>query len=186
MTFNEILTIRFEIKQERIKKLKKKNDSNKEILEFLAQCAIFFSLIFSIFIPILFFSFGFLNFIIGIVLFFFFVIISFLPIIRPLEKTEKLDKKIKNDKYNNFLTKTRYSIVFAKIKNCNFEEFKDNKSIILQYMKNLPIKQQEEAIEMINRKIDLHENRLQKIEERIDNSTSFNTVPRNKNVLKSI
>lgn len=186
MTFNEILTIRFDLKQERIKKLKKKNDSNKETLEFLAQCAIFFSIVFSVLIPIFFLSFGFFNLIIGIVLFFFFAILSFIPLIKPLEKTEKLDKKIKNDKYNPFLTETRYSILFDKIKNCSFEEFKDNKSIIIQYMKNLPIKQQEEAIEMINRKIDLHENGLQKIEERIDNSTSFNTVHRNKNVLKSI
>ena len=186
MTFNAILTIRFEVKQERIKKLKKKNDKNKEALEFLGQCSVFFSFVFSIFIPILFFNLGFLNFIIGIGLFFFFAIISFLPLMKHFEKTEKLDKKIKNDKYKPFLIKTRYSIVFDKIKNCNFEEFKDNKSIILQYIKNLPIKQQEEAIEMINRKIDLHENGLQKIEERIDNSTSFNTAHRNNNVLKSI
>lgn len=186
MTFNEILTIKFDIKQERIKKLKKKNDKNKEALDFLGQCSVFFSIIFSILIPIFFFNFGFYNFIIGIVLFFFLAIISFFPLINHLEKTEKLDKKIKSKQYNVFLTETQFSLLFSKIKDCNFEEFKDNKSIILQYIKNLPIKQQEEAIEMINRKIDLHENGLQKIEERIDNSTSFNTVHRNKNVLKSI
>ena len=60
---------------------------------------------------------------------------------KNFEKTEKLDKKIKSEKYNIFLEKTQYSLVFDKIKNCNFEEFKDNKSIILQYINNLPIKQ---------------------------------------------
>ncbi len=185
MTFNEILTKKFEVKQKRIKKLRIKNDSNIDTLDFLGNCGLFFSLCFSILIPF-FLDFGFINLIFGVIFFFIFAFISFIPLMKNFEKTEKLDKKIKSEKYNIFLEKTQYSIVFDKIKNCNFEEFKDNKNIILKYIKNLPLKQQEEAIEIMNRKIDLHENGLQKIEERIDNSTSFNTAHRNNNVLKSI
>jgi len=140
MTFNEILTKKFEVKQKRIKKLKIKNDSNIDTLDFLANCGLFFSLCFSIFIPF-FLDFGFMNLIFGVIFFFIFAFISFIPLMKNFEKTEKLDKKIKNEKYNIFLEKTQYSLVFDKIKNCNFEEFKDNKSIILQYIKNLPIKQ---------------------------------------------
>ncbi len=140
MTFNEILTKKFEVKQKRIKKLRIKNDSNIDTLDFLGNCGLFFSLCFSILIPF-FLDFGFINLIFGVIFFFIFAFISFIPLMKNFEKTEKLDKKIKNEKYNIFLEKTQYSLVFDKIKNCNFEEFKDNKSIILQYIKNLPIKQ---------------------------------------------
>lgn len=184
MTFEEIFNARFDLKQRRIKEIKEKNDQNKKNFNILGEVFVGFSLLLAIFITILFFSLGFFNFLIGIVLFIFFAIILFIPLTKPMDKIENLNNKLKSDKYNIYLSKNKYSIIFNKIKICNLKEFKENKNYIIQYINNLTNEQQEEIIEMINRKIDLHDNGIKNIEKRIDN-LSYSTN-KNKNILKSI
>lgn len=184
MTFEEIFNAKFDVKKRRIREIKEKNDLNQQILSNLGTVSVILSLLLAIFIPLFFFSFGFFNFLIGIVLFIFFAIILFIPLTKPLNKTDNLNHKLKSDKYNIYLSKNKHSIIFNKIKSCNLKEFKENKNYIIEYINNLPNEQQEEIIEMINRKIDLHDNGIKNIEKRIDNlSDSTNNK---KHILKSI
>lgn len=185
MNFNDILKTKFDRKKKRIETLHKENKENGELLEFSIQFLLLISLVTSVFYPIFALDYGFFNFLIGFTMFFSLCFIIFGLFNNKMNKIQKLNKKFKNEKYKSFLDYSQYSFIIRKIKNCDFEEFKQNKQIIFDYIKTLSLPDQESMIKLINEKIDLHENGLKKIEERIDNLSS-NTIKKEKAILKSI
>lgn len=168
MTFKELLNKNFKKRQKKISCLYTLNKKNIEILDILSGATPILLLFSFIFLIDFFLKNSFLIGI-GLSLLTIFIFIFLLKtIFKKIKKTRNLAKKIKKNKYQDIIYGNQYNLLIKKIKKCNFEELKDNKKLIFDYIKKIDIEKQEEILTLINNKIKLYENGISNVEKKID------------------
>ncbi len=168
MTFKELLNKNFKKRQKKISCLYTLNKKSIEILDIssgITSLLFFFSFIFLIEV---FLKSSLLSGIVFSLLTIFVFIFLLKTILKNTKKTQNLTKKIKKNKYQDIIYGNQYNLLIKKIKKCNFEELKDNKKLIFDYIKKIDIEKQEEILTLINNKIKLYENGISNVEKKID------------------
>lgn len=184
MNFQEIVNKSFLRKQKKIKKINIENfnfyNSHYSTIIILLLTFGFSLSFFATYLSIL----G----IVGIILLFIFSV-NFVTL--KHKKIIKISEKLNKEKYKILLNQSQYIAFNNKLKKCNYNEFLDNQKIIFKYIETLSLHQQQNSLNIISEKINLHENLMKntkKIVEKQAKEKQKNNINSNSNkvLLKNI